>query len=670
MLGNHHGQRHQQGTDRHNRAGRWRRGKRLGRWYIVGGLVAWWLCSGIWAARASLAAETALVIDGDVGPSFQGALFAVDLSTGQRTLLSDFSNVGQGPRGASPFGVALTADGTVLVIDADAGTESQGGLFMVDPDTGQRTLLSDFGVAGQGPLGENPVGVALTADGGILVVDYDAGTDTQGALFTVDPDTGQRTLLSDFGVAGQGPLGEDPVGVALTIDGTILVSDPNAGVGARGRLFIVNPLTGTRLLLSEFSDAGQGPQGRNPFHLALTADGMILVSDADAGTGLLGGLFSVDPDTGQRTLLSDFGVASQGPLGRTPFGVTTVLNCGNGEQEPGEQCDDGNRLDGDGCSATCHVETTGCGNGTVDAGEDCDLGEGVNGTAGVCCTASCTFVLTGTQCRAAAGQCDAAESCTGTSTSCPTDSFQPPTTVCRVAVGQCDATESCTGTSAACLADGFQPNGTTCDDGNSATSGDVCNTGVCAGVSTLLTVLSPIGGEVWPIGSSQTVRWNPAGVRGKVKIELARDGGATWALLVNNTPNDGAHPWTVTGPTTSQTRVRISSMTTPSIAATSNVVFTISGGSVTVITPNGGESWAIGGKQTIQWNSSNLSGKVKIELSRDGGTTWTLLSNNETNTGNKTWKVTKPATTQARIRVSGISDTGAVDTSNANFTIQ
>jgi hypothetical protein len=111
-------------------------------------------------------------------------------------------------------------------------------------------------------------------------------------------------------------------------------------------------------------------------------------------------------------------------------------------------------------------------------------------------------------------------------------------------------------------------------------------------------------------------------------------------------------------------------MTTPSIAATSNVVFTISGGSVTVITPNGGESWAIGSRQTIQWNSSNVSGKVKIELSRNGGTTWTLLSNNEANTGNKTWKVTKPATTQARIRVSGVSDTGAVDTSNANFIIQ
>jgi hypothetical protein len=120
----------------------------------------------------------------------------------------------------------------------------------------------------------------------------------------------------------------------------------------------------------------------------------------------------------------------------------------------------------------------------------------------------------------------------------------------------------------------------------------------------------------------------------------------------------------------SQALVRVSSITTPSINDISNAVFTISGGSVTVLSPNGGETWVIGSTQTIQWSSTGLSGKVKIELSRDGGTTWTLLFNNVVNTGSKTWKVTKPATAQARIRISGVSDPQAVDSSNANFAIQ
>jgi cysteine-rich repeat protein len=36
---------------------------------------------------------------------------------------------------------------------------------------------------------------------------------------------------------------------------------------------------------------------------------------------------------------------------------TTPPVCGNGTVEPGEQCDDGNTTSGDGCSATCTVET-------------------------------------------------------------------------------------------------------------------------------------------------------------------------------------------------------------------------------------------------------------------------------------------------------------------------
>ena len=43
--------------------------------------------------------------------------------------------------------------------------------------------------------------------------------------------------------------------------------------------------------------------------------------------------------------------------------------CGNGILEGGEECDDGNTEDGDGCSATCHLEPETCGNGTCDADE-------------------------------------------------------------------------------------------------------------------------------------------------------------------------------------------------------------------------------------------------------------------------------------------------------------
>jgi len=59
--------------------------------------------------------------------------------------------------------------------------------------------------------------------------------------------------------------------------------------------------------------------------------------------------------------------------------------CGNGEVDPGEQCDDGNTMDHDGCSSTCRVEGF-CGNDIVETGEECDDGNFVSGDG---CDAEC-----------------------------------------------------------------------------------------------------------------------------------------------------------------------------------------------------------------------------------------------------------------------------------------
>ncbi len=178
------------------------------RWAVLVTAVALALIGGL-SRPSSVAAQT-YVIDFSAGTGGQGALFRVDPTTGARTLLSDFG-VGANP-GQTPFGVAVEPGGSILVIDPTAGTGLQGALFRVDPTTGARTLLSDFGV-GANP-GQPPVGVAIEPGGSILVTDEDAGTGGQGALFRVDPTTGARALLSDFGL-GANP-GVDPFGVAVS----------------------------------------------------------------------------------------------------------------------------------------------------------------------------------------------------------------------------------------------------------------------------------------------------------------------------------------------------------------------------------------------------------------------------------------------------------------------
>jgi hypothetical protein len=167
------------------------------------------LGSALSPARAQLLPGDSLVVDFDGGTNGKGALFRVSPATGARTLLSDFGSGAN--QGLLPAGVAVEAAGTILVADRGDGTNSQGALFRVDPSTGARTLLSDFG-SGANQGGE-PFGVAVEAAGTLLGIDRDAGTNFQGALFRVDPSTGVRTLLSNFGSGAD--QGSDPFGVAV-----------------------------------------------------------------------------------------------------------------------------------------------------------------------------------------------------------------------------------------------------------------------------------------------------------------------------------------------------------------------------------------------------------------------------------------------------------------------
>jgi cysteine-rich repeat protein len=68
-----------------------------------------------------------------------------------------------------------------------------------------------------------------------------------------------------------------------------------------------------------------------------------------------------------------------------------IDGCGNHRLDPGEVCDDGNTMDGDGCSADCRSDET-CGNGITDSeanpSEECDHGK-LNGTDNDTCDAHC-----------------------------------------------------------------------------------------------------------------------------------------------------------------------------------------------------------------------------------------------------------------------------------------
>jgi hypothetical protein len=292
---------------------------------------------------------TLLVVDATAGTGQLGALFTVSPSNGSRALLSDFGSSSQGVTGVDPDGVAwapailLGPPAAVLVTDGSAGTNGLGALFSVNPYTGNRTLISDFGDTNQGPLGSYPVDITVIPSllaNTILVMDAYAGTNGQGALFSVNQVTGSRTLVSDFGLSAQGVEGVYPDSIVLLpspllgLGSSYLATDGSGGTNGLGALYGINPANGNRSLLSDFGNAAQGPvdPDLNSFPNAtsvirgglLGPDPLALITDASAGTNDHGQLLSVDTATGTRHLISDFGNPAEGPLGVDPDGVLWI----------------------------------------------------------------------------------------------------------------------------------------------------------------------------------------------------------------------------------------------------------------------------------------------------------------------------------------------------------
>jgi hypothetical protein len=166
---------------------------------------------------------------------------------------------------------------------------------------------------------------------------------------------------------------------------------------------------------------------------------------------------------------------------------------------------------GSGCSIANQCASDFCVDG-VCCNNDC------GGTAVDCqaCNQSgsigtCSLLGAETPCRPSAGECDAVESCSGSSIECPPDSPAPAGSacgddgnactedvcdaaatcqhpagnagaICRPSAGACDAAESCSGDSSACPQDGFMSAGTPCS--SASCSGDVLTlVAACSGSS-------------------------------------------------------------------------------------------------------------------------------------------------------------------------------------------
>jgi hypothetical protein len=206
--------------------------------------------------------------------------------------------------------VSLTA-GTLVVSDTNADA-----IFAVDPTNGKRMLVSKFNVRGTGPEIANPRGIALDSSNSIYVVN----TGPVVAIIKVDPVTGNRTTVSSStALVGTGPNFVTPSGIAIRSDGKLIISDTGGTNGMAGTdaIFVVDPATGNRTILSDDVTPNTTNALTSPSALLIHSTLGILVSD----NATIDAIIKIDGTTGEKTVLSSNTVPNgTNPLS-TPIGL-------------------------------------------------------------------------------------------------------------------------------------------------------------------------------------------------------------------------------------------------------------------------------------------------------------------------------------------------------------
>jgi hypothetical protein len=198
--------------------------------------------------------------------------------------------------------------------------------------------------------------------------------------------------------------------------------------------------------------------------------------------------------------------------------------------------------------------------------------------------------------------------------------------------------------------------------------------------SQTITVISPNGGENWMIGCPSTIQWITSSVTVPVKIELFKttSSGLIYCMTIcsmvpaNTNSYSWIPPYSVAP--ASIYKVKVSALSNTAVFDFSNNNFSLVLGSITVISPNGGENWQVGTTHLVTW-TDNICENVRIELWK-GGAFYSLIASSVPSNGSFTWAITNSIPTGNNYKVKIMSlglnagTTSMVyDFSDNNFTI-
>jgi hypothetical protein len=178
-----------------------------------------------------------------------------------------------------------------------------------------------------------------------------------------------------------------------------------------------------------------------------------------------------------------------------------------------------------------------------------------------------------------------------------------------------------------------------------------------------------ISTDTMALGDTVFLAWSPSGIGGPVQVEVSYDNGNMWSLIHSYLPDTGGISWIVSGQPTSQARFRVVHQQYPVIQSISNPLVFRSSATLTLLSPNGGDTLFVGDSQTISWQEHGVT-NVALFLSSDSGLTYLpIVPSTEAQGGSYAWVVPDHPTPYAKVRIQSLEFPSLYDESDTFFSI-
>jgi uncharacterized repeat protein (TIGR03803 family) len=227
-----------------------------------------------------------------------GTVFSIDPATGKHTVLHSFQvDDGDAPEsnlvfvGGKLFGTTLEGGGGPCSFN---GMNGCGTVFSLDLKTGVLKTVYSFCQLANCADGTFP-GNLLTANGKLYGTAFGGGVETCpywgcGTAFSLDPKTGDYSLLYSFCSKKHCADGQGPIAALIDVKGTLYGTTFNGGAncekgggGGCGTVFALDPATDAEKVLYSFCAQESCADGSSPSSVLLNVDGMLYGTAQNGG---------------------------------------------------------------------------------------------------------------------------------------------------------------------------------------------------------------------------------------------------------------------------------------------------------------------------------------------------------------------------------------------------